>query len=166
MDKTELEGRIILQLPSPVLTPQNTLDAISVALVFVKKEPICLSIDDVKIYKLTWAETKSFAGFCFAFCEYGIYFAGITGSNQIVSFSNDTFIVEECTSYEIPLKGNDEVWYSLVINYNNDNKETTPVGLKKHLQFDSNDGEMLLEFNENTTLPEAIENCYDYLDKL
>ena len=85
MDKTELEGRILLQLPSPVLIPQNALEAISMALVIVKNEPICLSTEDVKVYKLTWTETKSFAGFCFAFCEYGIYIAGITGNNLIAS---------------------------------------------------------------------------------
>ena len=166
MDKTELEGRIILQLPSPVLIPQNALDAISIALVVVKNEPISLSIDDVKVYKLTWTKTKSFAGFCFAFCEYGIYFAGITGSNQIISFSKDTFIAEECSSYEIPLRGNDEIWYSLVANYDSNTKESIPVGLKKHPQLNSNEGEMLLEFDERTTLIDAIENCYSYLDKL
>lgn len=166
MDKTELEGRILLQLPSPVLIPQNALDAISMVLVIVKNEPICLSIDDVKVYKLTWTETKAFAGFCFAFCEYGIYFAGITGSNQIVSFSNDTFIVEECSSFEIPLRGNDKIWYSLVANYDSNTKKTTPVGLKKHPSLDSNDGEMLLEFDENKELIDAIEDCYGYLDKL
>lgn len=166
MNKDELEGRIILRLPPyPALVPQNVLEAISTAIAFVKKEPVALSINDINVYKLTWTETKVLAGFCFAICIDQMYYAVIVGSNMVISFSEKTFLCEQCSCYEIPLRRCDKVWYYLVVEYGS-NQEAHPLELKKNYHLNNNDGEVLLKFNKNTAIREAIEKCYNHLDKM
>ena len=166
MKKDDLEGRIILQLPYPILTGVDALDGISIAAVFVKNKPAILSVNDIKIYKLTWSESKKFAGYCFAVCIDEVFFASIVGSNQVISFSEKTFTIEECSIYEIPIKGDKDIWYSLVVETNEDKSSFAPKGLKKSFRLFDNNDEMVLTFDDGTTISKAVNDCREYLENV
>ena len=159
-DKGTGNVKKILQLPYLMVHPNSLLESFCMAIVWDTKETCHFCANEIELYELhEKGKDKSFLGTCWALYKGGKYYANIAGSDAIVSFKKDDFILKKTKQLWLPIREDQKGTYVLICKFKHKSAEIIPLSFNKVILKEMCSQEVIELFDKDTPFNKAIEIC-------